>query len=109
MERCSICGRFCKPFDCAIPFGSYLDAEPPEPEFLCSSCVKKVKETHLREKWLPASWIPAKWEHEVAMELGFIRIRLFGAAWGLWQKQTEEIPKGYEQVIEEVYETTEHT
>lgn len=40
--RCYECGRFCKPYDSGRFHGSYYDDEPPDTEYFCESCVKKI-------------------------------------------------------------------
>lgn len=44
-ERCSICGKFCIPYDSGVQYGSYYDLEPPEEEMFCKQCYdKKIAE-----------------------------------------------------------------
>jgi hypothetical protein len=40
--RCCYCGRFCKPYDTGTYYGSTLDMEPPDPEYFCKACVKRI-------------------------------------------------------------------
>jgi hypothetical protein len=36
--RCSICGRYCFPFDSGVPYGKCTDSEPPAEEIFCKDC-----------------------------------------------------------------------
>ncbi len=100
MERCCVCGRFCRPVDSSTPFGSGGDIDPPDEEFYCAKCVEKEKSFFIEHNRLPANWRKAKWEFDVAKVLGYVLIHLDGAGWNIWHKQSEPMPKGY--ILDEV-------
>ena len=46
-ERCAWCGRFVSYYDETVmgyvPYGGYMDTEPPDEEIVCGKCWKKQK------------------------------------------------------------------
>ena len=94
-ERCSVCGRFCRPIDQSCPFGTYDSLDPPQEEYYCEQCALKEKEYYISRGWLPSNWRKANWEYEVAQVLDFILITLPGAAWSVWHKGSEQLPDGW--------------
>jgi len=94
--HCCICGRYCRfDSDYSIPFTSGEAVYPPSEEYYCVRCAEKEKQYHIQAGWIPPNWHKAKWEFEVAEVLGFVLIKLVGAAWSLWHKASEPIPDGY--------------
>jgi len=95
--RCCGCGRFV-PWDAdySVPFMSGGDIDPPEPEYYCDSCANKYEEFWVQLGGSPPiDYILAKWERRVAERLGFVEIRLPGAAWTIWHNKRLPIPPAY--------------
>ena len=59
--KCSECGRFCKPCDRGVPFGSITSTEPPDEEYFCEKCSKKLEQYYLNKKRIPQYWIKPNW------------------------------------------------
>ena len=84
--RCGFCGKFIsEPADSYIPFGGYLDTEPPDPVFVCDKCVEVNKEKIREKKRIWNHWQPANYEWELAKELGLVRLD------GQWIDESEDI------------------
>jgi len=70
-------------------------SDPPDPEFYCDPCVRKLEAEALQTGYLPTNWIPSKWELRVAKQLGLVRAGPRYAEWGHWFKPSV-VPDGYE-------------
>jgi len=68
--------------------------EPPEPEYLCKRCVRRLTAEAVRERRLPTHWIPARWERRAAKQLGFVRAGPSADSWDHWFAP-EHVPDGY--------------
>ena len=85
--RCG-CGRFVSwDADSSVSFGGYEDLEPPEPEYYCPECIRKLKSYYKRTDSMPMHWQPAAWEEELAEELGFEWVAKEGCSWSCWKKR----------------------
>ena len=81
-ERCSYCGRFVSyDADSSTSFGTYLDCEPPDPDYYCDPCVEHLERRAVRTSDLPTNWVKSRWEQRAAKTLGFVRAGPKGAGW----------------------------
>lgn len=55
--RCNYCGKFIKNGYTYTPFGTYLDEEPPEDEYICYKCFTPERKITLNAMWRK----PMKW------------------------------------------------
>ena len=62
-DRCCYCGRFV-PYDAdsSTSFGTYLDVEPPDPDYYCDPCAERLETKAVETGNLPTHWVKSRWE-----------------------------------------------
>ena len=95
MIKCSECGKFHKPYDRGVPFGSVTSTEPPDEEMFCEKCSEKLEQYYVDKHWVPNYWLKPNWTRNVAKKLNLILISPVGASWSIWHLAKDSLPKGY--------------
>lgn len=103
--KCAYCGRFAGwRAERFTPFGGSQDLEPPDEEFVCRRCARRLYRDAIRERRIPSHWHSAAWTYRAAKKLGFVQAGPHGAAWVQWFAR-DSLPAGYEVVGSERGET----
>lgn len=69
--RCCHCGRFVKPdADSAAPYGRCTDLDPPDDEYYCDKCIKRLKAEYIAAKRVSCEYRLAWWQEQVIDALG---------------------------------------
>ena len=68
--KCCYCGRFV-PWDAdeSTSFGTTFDTDPPDPDYYCEQCAKRLEDEAVAKGSLPVHWVRSAWENRAAKRM----------------------------------------